>query len=287
MLKKLAQQRAAADTPASKPGCATCQDRRYLVRVGEQTLHAITCADCAAVCPTCYGARVLLAEDENGAVYSRACSCVAAERRIQLFNQARIPRLYEKATLASLDTSANPDLHNTAMMLRLLLHDFRPGKKGLGLSGKVGVGKSHVMAVLARELTLERGIATQFVEFTHLLADIRASYDRGQGEASILAPLVDLPVLIIDELGKGLSTEWQLAMLDELISKRYNRGATTCFTTNYPFEERNYDNQTSVKLDATLLVDRVGPRVFSRLQEMCDLHRMEGVDHRALRSQQP
>ena len=52
----------------------------------------------------------------------------------------------------------------------------------------------------------------------------------------MLSHLVDAPVLIIDELGKGLATDWQTAILDELLSKRYNRSVTTLFSTNYPFE---------------------------------------------------
>ena len=98
--------------------------------------------------------------------------------------------------------------------------------------------------------------------------------------------LANVPVLLIDELGKGRKTQWQLDVLDELISKRYNSCLSTFFTTNYPLESQKRfpstgqidtnDPDFRASLQAETLADRVGERIVSRICEMADV--LEFVD---------
>ena len=116
----------------------------------------------------------------------------------------------------------------------------------------------------------------------HLLSALRASYgDRGQAE-DVLRPLVDVPLLVIDELGKGRGTDWELSVLDELISKRYNAQRTTVFTTNYGIES---SPEGAGQAEDSLL-ERVGVRIHSRLMEMCEPVRLTGYDYRRELGQQ-
>ena len=59
----------------------------------------------------------------------------------------------------------------------------------------------------------------------------------------VLRPLLHVPVLAIDELGKERGTDWERSMLDELISRRFNSGLATLFATNYFLEERSRPGQ--------------------------------------------
>ena len=271
--------------PDHEPFCQVCQNKQYTISAGQEFAVAARCQACFQVCPTCSGAGVLFKEDWTGAVTSKICSCRTVDERLRLFNDATVPRRYINADLNSFDTRGNESLRNVTLALLKLERDFEPGQKGIGLSGPVGSGKTHLMAAFVREITLSRGIPTVFVEFTHLLASIRAGYDKQQGEANVLEPLIDAPVLIIDELGKGLTTEWQMAILDELVSKRYNRSVTTFFTTNFPFRDRTQSSARSREnFEAVLLEERVGERIFSRIAEMCDLYRVDAEDYRKLRS---
>ena len=112
-------------------------------------------------------------------------------------------------------------------------NSFLPGDRGFLLHGPPGGGKTHLMTAFLHRITLEKGIHARFVEFSHLLSSLRQQFDQGKGDTAILQPLVEVEVLSIDELGKGVNNEWQLSVLDELISKRYNLGRTTLFTSNY------------------------------------------------------
>lgn len=171
------------------------------------------------------------------------------------------------------------------------LEDYAVGEenRGLVLHGKVGRGKTHLMVAMLRELVIRYGVSVRFVEFSHLLADLKSGFDHGLGAARLIDPLVRVDVLAIDELGKGRNTEFEGTVLDELISRRYNAAGTILATTNYapdaPPTGRATANAAAVVLESQKqpsLVDRVGPRVFSRLQEMSDFLEVGGPDHRRL-----
>ena len=75
-----------------------------------------------------------------------------------------------------------------------------------------------------------------------------------------------------------------MAVVDELISRRYNGMKTLLATTNYapgaPTGNAPPNLATSQKLSQTL-GDRVGDRVYSRLLQLVDFLPIEGRDHRA------
>ncbi|HMV67806.1 MAG TPA: ATP-binding protein, partial [Myxococcota bacterium] len=159
--------------------------------------------------------------------------------------------------------------------------------RGLVLWGKVGRGKTHLMIALVRELVLRHGVSARFVEFSHLLADIKSSFERG-GTAALVEPLAQVDVLAIDELGKGRNTEFEGTVLDELVSRRYNAARTILATTN--FEPRQASGVAAPNLaddDAQraepALIDRVSERVYSRLREMNDFVPVLGEDYRELK----
>jgi DNA replication protein DnaC len=224
---------------------------------------------------------VLFREDWTGAIISKVCTCKELDQRIALFNAATVPRLYADAILESFNDRENYSLERVQSALFLRAKMFVPGGKGLGLSGPVGSGKTHLMAAFVRTITLDRGIPTAFVEFSHLLSNIRAGFDKNQGASEILGPLADVPVLVIDELGKSLATDWQTGVMDELISKRYNAKLTTCFTTNYPFSARApIPSRTRENFKGTLLEERIGERMFSRLSQMAEFFSVDASDYR-------
>ena len=147
--------------------------------------------------------------------------------------------------------------------------------------GDVGRGKTHLMVAVLRDLVFLHGVSVRFVEFSHLLADLKTGFGRGEGSASKLDPLVDVEVLGIDELGKGRQTEFEGTVLDELVTRRYNAARTIVASTNY--EPKPATGRAAPNLAGTArvaLVDRVGDRVFSRLEEMCDFIPIRGSDYR-------
>jgi len=131
------------------------------------------------------------------------------------------------------------------------------------------------------------------VDFFQLLSDIRHGFSEDLSDQTFIKPYQEARVLVIDELAKGRNTEWELTVLDQLISNRYNAAdKVTIFTTNYPSElaikekeirgatgEGALKNYTDAYTRESLQ-EKIGARVYSRLAEMCKFVMIQGQDLR-------
>jgi DNA replication protein DnaC len=271
--------------------CALCGGAGYVVEqlVGSPA-RARRCT-CQATCPRCGGAGYVMVASGAGRV-AQTCACRHLDQRIATFNAVGIPAAVAGA---SFDTFRgwSPSQSRAKAACERFAHGLRPDQasRGVLLHGKPGCGKTHLLAASLRWLALEKGVSCRYVEFMLLLSDIRAGFGSNRGHMEILGPLASVPVLAIDELGKERGTEWERSMLDELISRRYNSGLTTIFATNYPrdpqpvpvpaggrFHTAGKDFQRDA--EQMSLEERVGQRIYSRLNEMCDFVAVDGPDYR-------
>ncbi len=268
-------------------GCE-CAGSGYLVeQVLGRTAHARRCS-CQTSCSRCRGTGYVLVPTGGSAV-AQECPCRHLDERIRLFNQIGIPAALARASFESFKSWALA--HSTAKIAaESFAHKFRPGDvtKGFLLYGRPGAGKTHLLCAALRYLALEKGIASRYVEFMLLLSDIRAGFDSNRSHMEVLRPLVQVPVLAIDELGKERGTDWERSMLDELISRRFNSGLTTLFATNYFLYEKENPvreapgKQVNTRSDsfardaeAMTLEKRIGDRIYSRLNEMCTFVKLD------------
>jgi DNA replication protein DnaC len=272
--------------PAIEPHCPRCHGLGAVVVKDGEVARAERCT-CVGSCPLCKDTGWVASETGRRARRQR-CTCGRLAIAMERFDQARIPARHAFSTRGSFKPTS-PGQAAVMVGVSRWLEDYRPGdeNRGLVLHGKVGRGKTHLMVAMLRELVFRHGLTVRFVEFSHLLADLKSGFDHGLGAARLIDPLVAVDVLAIDELGKGRNTEFEGTVLDELVSRRYNAAATILATTNYapdaPPTGRPTANAAEVALGsrkAPSLVDRVGVRVHSRLQEMCDFLPVDGADHR-------
>jgi DNA replication protein DnaC len=88
----------------------------------------------------------------------------------------------------------------------------------------------------------------------------------------------------------GIKSDWEINILDTIISNRYNMRKTTIFTTNYTdTKATSYGEIVRHKDGKGVLIEtekretleqRVYPRIYSRLKGMCDFIPMKGPDFR-------
>jgi DNA replication protein DnaC len=271
--------------PAARPRCPICAgDGVIVVREGERAV-ARPCS-CVGPCPHCRDSGLVATSDAFRAP-RRRCICQTVAQRMRQFDAAEVPARHASSTLVSFVAGSS---HQTAVLQAVFGYakGFRPGEdnRGLVLHGAVGRGKTHLAVALLRELVLRHGATARFVEFSHLLADLKSGFDSGRGAAALIDPLVAVDVLMIDELGKGRNTEFEGTVVDELVSRRYNAMRPIVATTNYapgaPVGQR-VANAAEVQLGTAqvpTLVDRIGDRVYSRLRETCDFVEVRGDDFR-------
>jgi DNA replication protein DnaC len=179
---------------------------------------------------------------------------------------------------------ANRSLDSARLAAGRFVEEYPVESTGLLLIGPVGVGKTHLAVGIIRELIQQKSIGCLFYDYRELLKEIQNSYNPSVSatELSILRPVFEAEVLVLDELGAIKPTDWVWDTVSHILNTRYNHKRTTIITTNYPDEA-----EASEELDATrraarnlTLGDRIGERMRSRLHEMCRVVRMEGSDFR-------
>lgn len=277
--------------PGANAACPICHGLGlHVVRDGERA-RATACT-CVGTCPRCNGTGFSVATSTARRPPRTRCDCARVLARGLAFDSANLPARHADSTLANFDAK-HPKVKPGYLAAQSWLTNVVPGQeqRGLVLYGDVGRGKTHLLCALLRQLALTQGLTVRFVEFSHLLADLKSGFDQGRGTAALIDPLVQVDILGIDELGKGRNTEFEGTVLDELVSRRYNAARPIIGTTNYtprPSTGRPVANLASASIAGATtdhlptLADRVGDRVYSRLQEMCDFVPLGGDDWRAV-----
>jgi DNA replication protein DnaC len=220
-------------------------------------------------CPfdMCDGSGFLVDEATNTASDCRCRAGRVARARSRSLS-AVIPRRYR---LASFDTPPVSDMAGPAPRV---VRDFArriderlDAGRGLWIFGGVGTGKT-TLAMLVSRHALEAGRSVAIYSLPRLLAELRRTFDDDaqQSYTELLDRLAAVDLLHIDDVGAEQTSPWVLEQLYALINARYEEERSVILTTNI---EQRED-----------LIEQIGERTVSRLQEMCELIPLFGEDAR-------
>jgi DNA replication protein DnaC len=227
----------------------------------------------------------------DGSRAARDCVCRVERRVARMIAKTNIPKRYEHCSLDSFDTvfpAATRSLKTAHRNARKFVDSYplETGGTGLLLTGSIGVGKTHLAVGILQALVAERGATGLFYDYRELLKQVQNSYNRQvqATELEILQPVFEAEVLVLDELGASKPTDWVWDTVAHILNTRYNDRRTTIITTNYgnaaPLGSGLDAGSARGALREETLGDRIGERMRSRLQEMCVVVEMHGVDFR-------
>jgi|SRR6185503_476953 len=103
-------------------------------------------------------------------------------------------------------------------------------RRWLAFFGTPGTGKSHLTAAIAGALA-RRHIKVIYARVPAQLRFIKDGFDDGTAAARVRA-LMEVPVLVLDDLGTEQRTDYNTSMLLELVQHRYDQQLATIFTSN-------------------------------------------------------
>jgi DNA replication protein DnaC len=218
------------------------------------------------------------------------CDCQTQARTAARLKRAHIPRGFENSSFFNFQKTAE-----TARAIGTawkFCEEFIPGNcgriRGLLFSGSVGAGKTHLAVATLRQLIGSKGIDGYFVDVHELLDRLRSSYDTDNSDtqAGILRPIMTADLVVIDELGAERPTDWSFETLELVIGGLYNKTVPVIVTTNLENLGPGASRATSTNeyqrvMKQDTLGDRIGARMFSRLQQMCLPVEIKGPDWRA------
>ena len=190
--------------------------------------------DDGPVCTLCGG---------TGYVGSRMCECLRELCRQEQKREltALLPTGRERFESFSLEVYPDrfyPGLGDTARNLmqknlnfcKKYAQDFQPGARSLLFSGATGLGKTFLSACVARQVA-ENGHSVVYVTAGKLFADFEAVKFEG-AEAGSLRDYRDCDLLIMDDLGTEMTTEFVKSALYEIVNTRLLERRSTLISTN-------------------------------------------------------
>ena len=244
----------------------------------------------SAVCEFCNGTGTRIEAGKGAAI----CECRRKNRGDRSLDAARIPLRFRECNFHNYYPKNDSQFFAHSFASKLV-EEFPAVESGLLFMGSVGVGKTHLAIAVLKELITRKGVSSLFYESGSLLKAIQDSYNpvSQTSEMRVLAPVFNAEVLVLDELGATVPTNWVRDTLYQIINTRYNNKKLTIFTTNYLDEvrlvpedsaagppRRNRSFSTERIQELTTLEDRIGTPLRSRLFEMCKKVMIEGEDYR-------
>jgi DNA replication protein DnaC len=248
-----------------------------------------------AVCQFCFGTGTRIESSSEGIKGAVVCDCRRSNSGAKFLDAARIPPRFRECSFHNYYPKNDSQYFAHSFASRLV-DEYPAVEAGLLFMGSVGVGKTHLAIAVLKDLIEKKGVNCLFYESGSLLKAIQDSYNpvSQTSEMRVLAPVYQAEVLVLDELGATVPTNWVRDTLYQIINTRYNNKKLTIFTTNYLDEvraatEENSDADAKRRSrtfaaermqEMTTLEERIGTPLRSRLYEMCKKVMIEGEDYR-------
>ena len=186
--------------------------------------------------------------------------------RIERYKKSGVPERYYTESLDTYQVT-NEMQKSAVQTIGEFLREIKCGAfRTLVLIGTAGTGKTHLACGVVREYGGKYAIGPDIVE------EIRRakSFSADQTEKQIIDNYSHVKLLVVDEIGRGISATDEKYMLYQIINARYNTRKPTVLISNY------------TKAD---FLKYIGVAAADRLVESGDIVEMNGESYRKLRRQ--
>lgn len=191
------------------------------------------------------------------------CECGTLERMRQesKLQFASIPETYKGVSFSDLTAKHYTKPESKAAfksiaqaVLRYVEDLYENIENGKGIyiwSNTKGSGKTMFAAALANELINKHHRYVKFATSLDILDEIRATYNRHDGEdneSKLLKDLATSEFLIIDDFGTERATDWAGEKFYQIVNKRYINKKVTFYTSNYDLRTLRYDDRITNRI---------------------------------------
>jgi len=247
----------------------------------DEVRQVLQTEDKLAKCETCDGSECLIKTNYfkpvirvgwSGGLNIAHGYCRHGER-LRLLRQCRrlkIPRKMVGKTLDDYEVTAQNE--DAVAMAKWFIAE-KPDC-GLYYFGACGSGKTFLAAIIAQEFIKDLQ-SVVFGDVPALMEELKRTFDKNpQQETSqdILDEFKMCDLLVLDDIGAGQITEWNVGVLYQIINERYASGKPVIITSNFSPDELEARLRTKDKHSAE--------RIVSRICGMCEVGNLGDSDRR-------
>lgn len=194
--------------------------------------------------------------DEHRSLSIANAYCYFGEQRVlrRKCKHAQIPQMYIGKTFRDYEVTEDNEF---AVKLAQIFCSNKPNA-GLYLHGECGTGKTFLAAIIAQDFMLDFKTVV-FGDVPYLMEAIKRSFDGDTPNP--LDHYCDSDLLVLDDIGAGYLTDWNVGQLYQIINARYSLNKPIIATSNYDLDELEFELSKFGQVTAK--------RITSRLSEMC------------------
>ena len=185
----------------------------------------------------------------------------AAQEKIERYQKSGVPARYFKESMDTYQIT-NEMQATAAKAATNFLHAVKCGEfKSLIIIGNAGTGKTHLACGIIREAGGKYRTAPEIVEEMRRAK----SFTAAETEAEIIDYYGRVRLLVIDEIGRGISATEEKYMIYQLVNARYNTRKPTVLISN---------------LGKSDFLQYIGVAAADRLVESAEILEMNGESYR-------
>ena len=185
----------------------------------------------------------------------------AQRDKLERYEKSGVPERYFNEALDTYKIT-NEMQATAAKAATNFLHAVKCGEfKSLVLIGSAGTGKTHLACAIIREAGGKYRTAPEIVEEMRRAK----SFTANDTEADIIKYYGHVPLLVIDEIGRGIASTDEKYMLYQILNARYNTRKPTVLISNF------------TKAD---FLQYIGVAAADRLVESAEVWELNGESYR-------
>ena len=185
----------------------------------------------------------------------------AEREKLERYEKSGVPERYFTESLETYKIN-NEMQAMAAKAATNFLHAVKCGEfKSLVMIGNAGTGKTHLACAIIREAGGKYRTAPDIVEEMRRAK----SFTAAETEADIIKYYGHVPLLVIDEIGRGIASTDEKYMLYQILNARYNTRKPTVLISNF------------TKAD---FLQYIGVAAADRLVESAEVWELNGESYR-------
>ena len=185
-------------------------------------------------CPTCLEEERKVFEEQARTEYQDYLAQKAKqEREAALRNkllEAGLPEEYLKCSFSNFNSFGRQDVYDVIQAFRQVCDN---STCNLTVIGPTGQGKTHLAAATLRHIAMndpQGKTSLCYIRESKMLRMMKAGFSNknytGPSEQEIIDKLSSVDVLVIDEIGKSLESQYNAQALEEIMDARYQKRRT-------------------------------------------------------------